>query len=200
MKNVRLTAAAFGFFANFLLFLVKLYAGVSSNSLPIICDAVNNFGDTLACIVAFVSFLLIKKLGEREANRAQSLCTFVISILIAVTGIYFVYRGLERLMYPLPVVHGKKYALIVAATVLVKLAMGFIFIGFNKRAASPVIRALTLDSFLDCFITLFALLSLLLSTTFRYTVDGAFAVITGSIITASAVKSIFNETKFIIKE
>lgn len=198
MKNVAIQAGALGLLLNFLLFLTKLYIGISSNSLAIYCDAVNNLGDTFACMVGIGGFLLIKKLGETPSLRAQSLCTFVISLLIAVTGVFFVYHGTERLMYPVPVSYLVKYAVLLAVTIVVKLLMGLMFRLFYKKAPSSVLRALELDCYLDCFITLSALMSLVLVDKVHFAVDGTFAVIAGGIITVSAVRNIVKESKFLI--
>lgn len=198
MKSVGAKATAIGIAANFLLFLVKLYIGISSNSLAIYCDAVNNLGDVFACIVALSGFLLIKKLNEQKSLRAQSLCTFIISIVIALSGIYFIYNGMERMLYPLPISYTPRYAFAIIGTIGVKILMGVIFILFNKKEESSVLKALILDSFLDCFVTLSALMGLFLITKVNYAVDGLFAVITGAIITVSAIKNIINEAKYLI--
>lgn len=198
MKGVGTKATAIGIAANFLLFLVKLYIGISSNSLAIYCDAVNNLGDMLACIVAFSGFLMIKKLDKVKSLRAQSLCTFIISLVIAVSGIYFIYNGMERMLYPLPVSYTPKYALVIIGTIFAKILMGVIYIFFNKKESSSVLKALILDSFLDCFVTLSALMGLFLITKVNYAVDGIFAIITGAIITVSAIKNIISEAKFLI--
>lgn len=198
MKGCGAKATAIGIAANFLLFLVKLYIGISSNSLAIYCDAVNNLGDTLVCITAFSGFLLIKKLDEKRSLRAQSLCTFLISLVIAVSGIYFIYNGTERMLYPLPVTYTQKYALAIIGTVGAKILMGIMYIFFNKKESSPVLKALILDSFLDCFVTVFALMSLVLIEKVNYAVDGIFAIVTGIIITISAIKNTAQQTKFLI--
>ena len=198
MKKYSLCAAGCGLFLNFALFVTKLYIGISSGSLTIYCDAVNNLGDTFACGVALFGFFMIKKLGEKQSERAQSLCTFVISLLIAATGIYFVYNGLERMMYPIPVRCAATHVAVLSVTVGVKIAMGFMFRAFNKKEPSSVIRALSLDSFLDCFITLSAIMSLVLITKVNYAVDGVFAIITGGAVTVSAIKNIVQETKNLI--
>lgn len=183
---------------NFLLFTVKLYVGLSTASLSIYCDAINNLGDTFACIVALLGFSMLKKLNEKQSERLQSLCTFVIGIFIAVTGIYFVYNGLERIMYPIPVQYASKYTVVITATIFVKIGMGFMFRLFDKKSPSPIIKALSLDCFLDCFITLAALMSLVLIRRVNYAVDGIFAVITGGIISASAIKNIISQAKFLV--
>ena len=200
LKNKLLAASVFGFTANFLLFLVKVYVGISSSSLSIYCDAVNNLGDTFACAAALGGFLLIRRLGERQSLRLQSLLTFVISLIIALTGGYFVYNGLERVMYPLPVSYLTKYAVIISITIIVKLLMGLFFRFINKKEGSAVLKALELDSFLDCFITLSTLMSLVLVGKLGFAADGIFAIITGSVITVSAVKSLVHETKYLIND
>ncbi len=198
MKNAGLKAVIFGAVLNFTLAVVKLYIGISSNLLTIYCDAVNNLADNFSCVLAIGGFILVKKLGEKQSERAQSLCTFVISAIVAVTGIYFVYNGLERFLYPTPVVYSVKYAVLIAITVGVKIFMAVMYKAFNKHENSDVLRALVTDSILDCFITVAALMSLFLVSKLNYAVDGVFAVVTGGIITVSAIRSLIKEAKFLV--
>ncbi len=198
MKKTGISTAVFGTVFNFALFLVKLYIGISSNSLTVYCDAINNLGDAFACLVALIGFIIASKLDERRSSRAQSLCTFVISTVIAVTGCYFVYNGLERIMYPLPVSYSAQYALVIGITVGAKVLMGLVYIIMNKKQPSPVLKALILDSFLDCAITVCSLMSLFLITKINFAADGVFAVITGLAVTVSAVKNIVRESKYLI--
>lgn len=200
MKNYGAVAAAAGTAVNFCLFLTKIYVGISSNSLSIYCDAINNLGDTFASLIALAGFIMIKKFTERKSARTQSLFTFVIDIIIAVTGAYFVYNGLERILYPLPVSYSVKYAFIILATIAVKILLGIFYILFNRKAPSPVLRAMITDSFLDCFITFATLMSLFLVPRVEFATDGFFAVITGLIITVSAVKNIISQAKFLIND
>jgi len=198
MKKTALTAGIVGIAVNLLLFVTKLYIGVTLSSLSVYCDAMNNLGDTLACGVAVLGFSLTMQLNETKSARAQSLCTFVISLFIAVTGVYFVYNGTERLFYPIPVAYAPSYATCIAVTIGVKNILGFLFLRWNKTVCSPVLQALALDSFLDCFITAFVLMSLLLVERVNFAVDGVFAILCGTIISVSAVKNIISETKFLI--
>jgi cation diffusion facilitator family transporter len=197
-KNAGLIAALLGVVLNFSLCLTKVFIGISSNSLAIYCDAINNLGDCFACVIALLGFALVKKQTERQRIRTQSLFTNYISVFIAVTGIYFVYNGIERMMYPLPVSYAVRYAVTLAVTIVIKFLMGIMFRAFNKKEGSPVLSALSLDSFLDCFVTLAALMSLVLVEKVNYAVDGLFAIITGSIITVSAIKNIIKESKALI--
>lgn len=200
MKKLGLVATGIGILANFGLFLAKLYVGISTNSLAIYCDAINNLGDTLSCGVAVLGFVLIVKMSERKSGRTQSLFTLLISLVISVSGIYFVYNGVDRLLYPLPVSYTKKYAIIIIFTVFAKILMGIMYYLFNKKEKSPVLKALVMDSFLDTLVTAFALMSLFLITKINFAVDGIFAIICGTMITISAIKEVVGQSKFLIND
>ena len=196
MKNIHIKAVVIGAVLNILLFFVKLYVGISSNSLSVYCDAINNLGDTFACLIALLGFVIAKKTGEKKQLKIQSLCTFVISMIIFVTGAYFVYNGLERLMYPLQISYSNQYAIIITVTVFVKILMGFMYMAFNKKKPSPVIKALITD----CAITVFALMGLFLITRVKFAADGIFAIVIGTAITVEAFKSIIEQAKFLVND
>lgn len=200
MKNYGTAAAVTGTALNFTLFLIKVYIGISSNSLSIYCDAINNLGDMFACIIAIVGFFLVRKYSERQSDRTQSIFTFVIDLIIAVTGTYFVYNGFERVLYPLPVSYSVKYAVVIIGTIVVKIFMAIFYSVFNRKSPSPVLKAMVTDSILDCFITLATLMSLFLVPRTEFAVDGFFAIITGLAITVSAVKNIIEQSKYLIND
>lgn len=69
-------AMAVGLLCNLLLALVKLYVGISSNSLAVYCDAVNNFGDALLCTAVLIAVLFLRAQSGQIRRRAESLLTF----------------------------------------------------------------------------------------------------------------------------
>ena len=199
MKKYYLTAALAGIAVNFTLFAIKLYVGNASYSLTIYCDAVNNMGDTFSCILALLGFIFALRFkDEVRSKRTQSLIAFVISIIIAVTGLFFAYRGLDRLMYPTGVVYNTKYAWLIACSIFAKAALGALLVWLNKKSPSPIISALALDSFLDCLVTLFTLMGMLLVTRVNFAFDAYFAFLCGGIITVQAVRCIIKESKYLI--
>lgn len=200
MKKYGTIAVIIGLLLNFAMFLTKLYVGISSNSLSVYCDAINNLGDTMACAIAIFGFVMLLRMDERRSARAQSLCTFVISAIIAVTGGYFIYNGIERLMYPLPVSYTRKYAVLIIITVFVKILMGIMYYLFNKRAKSTVLKAMILDSFLDCIVTITALMSLFLINRIQFAADGLLAIIAGGIVTVSAIRNLVEQAKSLIND
>lgn len=200
MGKTGIKTAVFGFCINFALFLIKLYVSISSGSLAIYCDGINNLGDTLSCIIALVGFILAIKLNERKSNRAQALASFVIGLILAFTGAYFAYNGVERLVYPVQISYIYKYAILIAVTAFVKLIMGIVYFYVHKKHPSPVYKTLIMDSFLDCAITISTLLSLTLSVKINFAIDSILSIIIGIAVAAGAVKTLASQCKYLIND
>lgn len=200
MKRVEICTVVFALAANFALFVLKLYVGISSGSLAIYCDSINNLSDTLACGIAVLGFTVLIKLSEKRSLRLQALCSFVIGIFVFASGVYFIYNGAERLIYPTLVSYAKKYALLIGATVPVKLIMGLVYMAVNKKYTSAVFSVLILDSFLDCAVTLTALTGFMLVERVQFAVDGVFAIIIGVIISAGALKTLLKQAKVLVND
>lgn len=200
MGKTGVKAAIFGLTVNFALFLIKLYVSISSGSLAIYCDGINNLGDTLSCIIALVGFALAIRLDEKKSSRAQSLASFVIGLILAFTGAYFAYNGIERLLYPVPISFLYKYAILISVTALAKLIIGIVYFKINKKHASPVYKTLIMDSFLDCAITLTTLISLTLSVKINFAIDSILSIVIGITVAISAVKTLWAQCKYLINE
>lgn len=200
MKKIGIKTALFGLILNFILFLIKLFVGISSASLAIYCDGINNLGDTLSCIIALLGFIMLTKLDERKSNRIQALSSFIIGIILAVTGAYFAYNGIERLMYPVAISYISKYAFLICATVFVKMVMGIVYTLVNRKKPSPVFKALIIDSFLDCAITLTTLLGLTLSVKINFAADSIISMIIGIIVVINALKTVLEQGKYLIND
>ncbi len=200
MGKVGIKTASFGFIVNLALFFVKFYLGISSNSLSIYCDAVNNLADVFSCAVVFGGFVLMSKLSEKKGARLQALLSFVISLVVGFTGFAFVYNGTERFLYPVTVSYSKTFAAVVFATIIVKVIMAAVYFFIHKKSPSPVFKTLILDSVLDSSVTLMAFLGFSLIEKVNFAVDGIFGIVIGLIVSASAIKTLMEQAKFLIND
>lgn len=198
MGKIGIKTALFGLFTNFALFLLKLYISISSNSLSIYCDAVNNLGDTLSCIIVLIGFILILRLDEIRSKRTQALAGFVIGLILVVAGSYFAYNGCERCLYPVKISYLKTYAILLAVTIAVKLVMGIVYIRINQKNSSPIFRTLIIDSFLDCAVTAITLIGFTLTVKINFAIDGIMSILIGVIVAISAAKEVIEQTKTLI--
>jgi len=100
---------------------VELIAGIAANSLALVGDAVHNFTDTLALLLAFVAV----RIERRPANAAKTygyhragvLAAFINSGTLVAFTLYLFYEAVHRLRVPHPV--GTRTMLIVAGAAFV---------------------------------------------------------------------------------
>lgn len=204
MQNTRAVCrvCACLFFANLILFGVKLYIGLASNSISIFSDAVNNLFDSLSVLLTFsVLAVMLKTADKNTVNMAENgerLFSFLISVIIVFTGLYFAYSSLERFMYPAPVWYTPLYLWVLIITALIKLLM-FVFLrGAYKKLSSEVLKIISVDSLLDFFITSAAVLTLLLSGAEHFSFDALFGLIISIAIVVPAVKMLISSGRALI--
>lgn len=190
-KITVITCAA-AFALNVALFSVKLYVGLSANSISIYSDAVNNMFDSLSGLAAFICFAALLS-STSEAARAiikksEQFFSFVMSVIILLTGLYFAYNSLERLFYPTPISYLTHYLVLLMITVVVKLIMFFAYRGVYRVTGSPIIKVMAADSLLDCFITLATVMSLTVSQYAEFAIDAVFGIVISIALIISALK------------
>lgn len=194
-RNDRLTvlACAAAFVINTVLFCVKLYVGLSANSISIYSDAVNNMFDSVSALAAFVCLWVLFDMKSPKLSavvkKSEQFFSFLMSAAVLVTGAYFAYNSLERLLYPTPVSYLSRYLVMLLVTVAVKLVMFFVYRGAYRLTGSPVIKMMTADSILDCFITLATVMSLTVSQYVEFAVDAVFGIAISVVLVVSAMKS-----------
>lgn len=192
-KNKTLICSVAGA-VNLLLFFIKFYVALSSNSISIYVDSLNSLADTFICLMAVVGFKISAK--EKNENypfgygKAEELINFILSLVILFTGGAFAYSSLERLMYPVPVWFTLKNAVIVAASAAVKLFMAIAYKKFNQKVHSSVIKNLSIDSVLDFFVSACVVASFTLTTVFGYAVDSLTGMAASLIIIVSGIKAL----------
>lgn len=181
---------------NFLLFVTKLYVGLSTNSISIYSDGMNNFFDSLTGIL---SFALLVSLSERrnpvalyKTKKTEQLLSFIISATVAFSAFYFAYNSLERLTYPTPVSFMVKYLVIILLTAAVKLLMFFFLRLYAHKSGSAVVKLISVDSLLDFFITAVTALTLILSVDGKYAIDAFCGIGISGVILFGAAKSILS--------
>lgn len=181
---------------NLLLFLTKLYVGLSSNSISIYSDGVNNFFDSLTGILSFfLLFSLARQtsaLAEYRTKKTEQLLSFIISAAVFFSAFYFAYSSLERFTYPTPVSFEVKYLAIILVTAAVKLLMFVLLRLFGRKKDSSVLRLISLDSLLDFFITSVTALTLLMSVSGKYAYDALCGLGISVLIAYTAVKNIIS--------
>ena len=188
----RIAVAAVGAGVNLMLFFIKLYIGLSANSIAIYADSLNSLADSAVCIAAILGFLLLSSKVSKKypfgTGKAEELLDLLISAVILFTGCAFAYISFERLLYPVPIWFSALYAIIIASTAAVKLGLVFFFKTISKKLGTNSINGIATDSLLDFFITLCTLISFTLTPCIGYSLDGIAGIIISIILIIQGIK------------
>lgn len=137
---------------NQLLTVGQVIAGVFSGSVALLSDAAHNFNDANALLIAYVA----RRIATREANqrytfgyrRAELIGALINLTLLAVIGLYLVYEGVKRFLYPEEII-----GWVMAATSIVALVIdvGTAWLLWPMHRGSLNVRAAFLHNMVDAF-------------------------------------------------
>ncbi len=188
--------------ADLALFSVKLFVAVSSNSISIYVDSLNSLADMLVAVIAVIGFRVALMPADENHpfgyGKIEEVVNLLLSLVILLTGLAFVYTSLQRLLYPVPVWYMFRYALLIAATAAVKLAMVFGFGAAAKKFSSAILRNMKIDSILDFFISVCIVISFTLTQKLGYSIDSIMGLVASIIIVISGIKSLISSLGLLI--
>jgi len=192
-----------GIAVNVALAIIKMYVGLSSNSLTIMLDATNSMLDIVTSIVSFIAIAVLLAPKSKTApfvyGRVEYLAAFIVSIASAVMGGLFFIRSLNRLAMPEPVWFGWQNCVLISVCVPVKLALGLFYYFRNKKLKSKAIAAIALDCFLDTGITATSLVAFTVTSQVDYAADAIFGIVMSVVVVVIAVKLIVDNVKCIVR-
>lgn len=169
-------AGAVGIVCNFLLFALKLLAGILSGSVSVTADAMNNLSDASSSLVTLIGF----KLAERPADddhpyghaRIEYIAGLAVAAMILVIGCDLAKTSVGKIIHPEEVAFGWLTVVILVISVLVKLWMALFCKKIGKTIHSATLEATAADSRNDVISTLAVLVAGVLSMVFGWKIDG----------------------------
>lgn len=192
-----------GIVANVTLVAVKLYVGMSSNSLTIMLDATNSIFDVLTSAVTLAAFAVLFIPRSENApfgyGRSEYLAGFIVATASAVIGGLFFIRSLNRLAMPEPVWYGWQNCMLISAAIPIKIALAVFYFLKNKKLKSKAIAAIALDCCLDIGITSASLVAFAISSEVDYAADAIFGIIISIAVLAFALKMTVDNIKSVVK-
>ena len=169
-------SGSIGIGLNLLLFLGKLLAGIVTASIAVTADAFNNLSDAASSVVTLVGFRLASQEADEEHpfghGRMEYLAGLVVALLILLVGAELAQSSFQKILHPEPVVFDLLPAVILAASVAVKLWMYFFNRGLSRRIQSAALAATAADSLSDAAATSILLLGLVASHFLSLPLDG----------------------------
>ena len=146
-----------GILCNLLLFGVKLAVGTVAGSVAITADAMNNLSDATSSVVTLVGFKLAEKPADEHHPyghaRYEYLSGLAVAGMIVVIGFELAKTSVEKILAPEPVAFSAAMAVVLIASVLVKLWMSLFNRKLGKYIGSTALQATAADSRNDVIAT-----------------------------------------------
>lgn len=170
-----------GILINVALSAVKFSLGLLSGSLAVTADAVNNLSDAAGSLMSLISVRLAEKPDDRRHpfghGRMEYLGALGVGALITLAGLKLLADGVNGIITPEALEIAWPLAVVMGATVLVKLWLNFFYSAIAKTIDSQPLYAAAKDSLTDVVATSAVLVSLVLQMLFHWRVDGYMGVV-----------------------
>jgi cobalt-zinc-cadmium efflux system protein len=89
---------------NFIITTAEVIGGLISNSLALLSDALHNFGDSVAVLVAYLAHFISKRNPDRRKTfgykRVEILAAFINSAFLVAICIFLIYEAIKRIRNP----------------------------------------------------------------------------------------------------
>ena len=169
-------AANLTLLVNIFLFIIKAVAGVLSNSIAVISDAVNSLTDIVSSGAIMYSVKISLKKPDKEHqfghHAAQPIAVFLIALFTAVVGINLIEESVKRIFSTYHTHTTTLVYSILAVTIVIKLILTRYQSSVGKKYRSPALRASAVDSLNDVLASTLSIIGLIgIQMGFRY-VDG----------------------------
>ena len=161
---------------NIFLFIIKAAAGIISNSIAVISDAINSLTDIVSSGAIMYSVRVSLQKPDKDHqfghNAAQPLSVFLVALFTAIIGINLVEESVKRIITPYHTNIILPVYIILIITVITKIILTRYQSAVGKTYKSPALKASAVDSMNDVMTSSLSLVGIVgVQLGFRY-VDG----------------------------
>ncbi|MFP4542872.1 MAG: cation diffusion facilitator family transporter [Candidatus Kapaibacterium sp.] len=144
-NNLRFTVVWISIVSNLLLFVLKYWAGIQSDSVAMTADAWHSLSDTLTSIVVLLGFYIADKPADWNHpyghGRAESIASIIVATVLAIVGFQFIVDSVEMLYSGETAKYGPFAVIIFSVSVFVKEILAQISIRLGKKIKSDSLIA-----------------------------------------------------------
>ena len=202
--SIIIRTSVIGILANIALAAFKAVVGLSSNSIAIVMDAVNNLSDAASSVITIVG----TKLAGREPDkkhpfgygRIEYLSATIISLLVLYAGITAFTESVKKIIHPDTPDYGAAALIIVAAAVVVKLLLGRYVKGIGEKVNSDSLKGSGEDATLDSVISASTLVAAVIYLFFHISLEAWLGAIIAVVIIKSGVEMLRDTLSKILGE
>lgn len=189
-----LLAGSIGIFSNILLFGIKIFIGLVTNSIAVVADAFNNLSDVASSIITIFGFKLSSKPADAEHpyghGRIEYITALLVSMLVILLGYEFIKASYNRIRHSEEVHFAILPLILIMISIIIKIWLSRFNKCLGKKIDSGTLKASSLDAFADVIISGCVFISLLFSLWTPLPVDGYLGLLVSAFILYSGLSMV----------
>lgn len=186
-----------GIICNVILFGVKFIIGLLMNSIAVTADAFNNLSDATSSIIGFIGTKLANRPADKEHpfghGRYEYVAALIVAFLVFEVGLTCLKSSFSKILHPEVIEYQFYLVVILLLSIGLKLWLAYLNRCLGKRIDSSIMKATATDAFGDVGITSATVVSLIISKTTGFNIDGYIGFVVSIFVLLSAV-NILKET------
>ncbi len=177
---------------NFSLAVLNFVAGILSNSLAVVSNAVHNLIDSTSGFVVVIS----EKLATSRhflAHRAkiERIATILVALIIIAVGAHLIIEAVEKIITPEPAAYSPLALVILVVSLVAKYALAIFLNRTGQKLGSSVITASGAETMNDVWISLAVLTSALIYLIFGVDIEAYLTLAISVVIIKIGIGFIF---------
>lgn len=202
--KVIVRTSVIGILANVFLAAFKAVIGLSSNSIAIVMDAVNNLSDAASSVITIVGTKLAGKEADKKHpfgyGRIEYLSAMIISVLVLYAGITAFVESVKKILHPETPDYSAVTLIIVAVAVAVKIVLGRYVKGVGQKVRSDSLINSGEDATLDSVISAATLVAAAVYLIFHISLEAWLGAVIAAVIIKSGIEMLRDTLSKILGE
>ena len=178
--------SATGIVLNIVLALAKYIIGTVTHSIAITADAINNFSDSVSCVITLISFKMANIKPDKEHpfghGRIEYVAALIVGFFVELMGYELIKSSIEKIKNPEEVVFSIPAVIVLAISIGGKLWFALFNRYLGKKIDSAAMSAVFTDCIGDITATTVTLIALVLSLFTDLPIDGYMGILVSMFI------------------
>ena len=170
-----------GIVVNIILALAKYLIGTVTHSIAITADAINNFSDSVSCVITLISFKMANIKPDKEHpfghGRIEYVAALIVGFFVELMGYELIKSSIEKIKNPEAVVFSVPAAIVLVISIGGKLWLAVFNRYLGKKIESAAMSAVFTDCIGDITATTVTLIALILSIFTDLPIDGYMGIL-----------------------
>ena len=170
-----------GIIINLILALAKYLIGTMTHSIAITADAINNFSDSVSCVITLISFKMANMKPDKEHpfghGRIEYVAALIVGFIVELMGYELIKSSIEKIKNPEAAVFSVPAAIVLILSIGGKLWLALFNRYLGKQIDSAAMSAVFTDCIGDITATTVTLIALILSIFTDLPIDGYMGIV-----------------------